>query len=101
MKTAYARLPAILPKTKLRHMHTDVNNLAEYINEYWPSHEAPSPSRVVDLVTIRARLWKLGIHTPEISRGSQAAWLVFITNLRIWIALGDLRSARAYRPPAP
>ena len=99
LKAAYGRLPAILPKTKFRSMSANASELARHIEVgLWSPDDGRFPQwLVVELVTLQARLEKLDIHAPEISGGTanRDAWVRFLVDLRIWIALGDLRSARA------
>lgn len=99
LKAVYGGLPAILPKTKLRSMSADASELASRIED--GLYDDRSQWLLVDLLTFRARLAKLGIHAPKVSgdAAGRDAWVRFLIELRIWIRLGDLRSARAYRPP--
>ena len=101
-KAAYGHSPAILPKTKLRSMSADASELAGAIeNGLWTHDGQLSQWLLVDLVSLHARLAKLGIRAPPISGGTanRTVWVRFLIDLRIWIDQGDLRSARAYRPP--
>ena len=102
LKATYECLPPIRSKTRFQGMGTEASELTRYI-EGGSSYAGLPPWLLVNLVTFSARLEKLGVHAPDIdidSPASKHAWVVFLVNLRIWIALSDLRSARAYRPPS-
>lgn len=84
-----------LPKNRLRAMQFDASELRRDIEYDWVS-DAPSASLFVDLVTMKKRLHKLGIASPEIP-GNREEWFRFVVHLQVWSANGDIHAARRQR----